>query len=367
MQNLIVKIKKYNETYFDIYICLLSLAYTLGDIAEKADYFLFKLLIVAAFLFMGVKIAFTGYEKREMVVGGLIFAPLIINFIINKELKLFMFFAGIVAAKNVNINKVFKHVLIVKVVSTTLVWSSVLLGIIENKEAYLLKNEQIEQLNCYGYFYPNVAYANFLSIAILLVLLYHNNIRWYIYVMLTSFFVYMYYLLYCRTGIIIWLLICILIFFEKGIKSSRLKKNIYNIVPWSAMCVAFISIIIPILYYAVDSNVLKMLNSMVTGRIDIASKYISRMEFSVLGQKVSQPFDNVFVHVLYNDGVIYLFIYIIIVTALMLWCNKKEKYVELLMITSIVLFSYMEFAPLTLSWCPVMLLAGNMIWDRYHK
>ena len=364
MHDLRSRIAKYNESYFLLYICTLNIMYSLGDIKDIANYTLYKIGLVIAFGSMGLKVFFTDYTKKEVLIGTIFFTPLIINFCINRELYLFMFFAGIVAAKGVDLKKVFVYVFWIKLSATCLTWGAVLLGIIENKVAYLLKNDELVGLRCFGYFYPNVAYANLLSIAILLILVYQDRVKWYYYVLLTAFFYGMYELLYCRTGFIIWLLLCVLLLFDKCITNRNLKKNIFRMAQGTGIFITCISILLPLLYRNETWSWTRTLDFIVNARIRAAFNAMQRMEWTVLGQKEYVAFDNIFVHVLHNDGIIYLVLLNIGIFLFLRWLFKEQKSRYLLIAVIMLICSYMEFYILTLSWCPLWLLAAQAIWPK---
>lgn len=364
MRKLRNKLAYYNEIYFLIYISVLNAMYSFGEITSLGNYFLYKTGLVVAFACLGLKILFTNYTKKELLLGTLFFVPLLVNFIINKDLFLFMFAAGMLATKNINLDKIFKQVLWIKIGASIITWIGVLSGVLANEGAYLPKNGVYVSLKCYGYLYPNVAYANLLSIAILLVIVYYDKLKWYYYILLTIFFYGMYALLYCRTGFIVWILLCILVFIEKVIKNGWIRTGIYRLMCLSGFVIPLISIVFPILFRRDAANWLNKLNHILTGRIEIASIAIKDMNPALLGQPETKVFDNVFVHVLYNNGFIFLLVVTGILCLFYAKAYKTSKNIYIIMATVILVYAYMEFSPLTLSWCPCLLILSKCLWNE---
>ena len=130
--------------------------------------------------------AVTDFTWREILVMAVLTLLFGVNFLRTGEKTLILTVMAIFGAKNVNLDKAMKYALWEKAVLTVGTLTLAATGVIENEMVTLPKNGEWVEIPCYGYYQPNMAFANIFVILLLAMLVYRDKMKWYGYLIGTG-------------------------------------------------------------------------------------------------------------------------------------------------------------------------------------
>lgn len=358
------KISQYQETMYMVFILLMVALTSAGFNSEDK---LYKIVFIFAALFLFLKLIVTDYSIKEIMWMAAIVLLLGINFLRNGERTLLLTVLGILGAKNVNTNKVFLYALWIKVVLTIGTISLAAAGIIENEMVTLPKGDVHIDLYCFGYLQPNIAYANLFSIVVLAILAYRDKLKWYIYVGFSLLMIGAYKILVCRTGLLVWGVLCVMFLIYhilKRSKNGQIMKGYLASLCLAPVMLAVLSFVLP-LWGANNEAIGRLLTYFLTGRMRIIHEYLKDVGILVLGHIPRQDFDNSYFHIWYNYGSILFLIFMFVFILSMWYCIRKEKNYEVMILGVMSLYAFMEKFPLSIAWnLSLLLLVGNIFGEE---
>ena len=351
------KISQYQETMYMVFILLMVALTSAGFNSEDK---LYKIVFIFAALFLFLKLIVTDYSIKEIMWMAVIVLLLGINFLRNGERTLLLTVLGILGAKNVNINKIFLYALWIKVVLTIGTISLAAAGIIENEMVTLPKGDVYIDLYCFGYLQPNIAYANLFSIFVLAILAYRDKLKWYIYVGFSLLMVGAYKILVCRTGLLVWGVLCVMFLIYHILKRSKnrqIMKGYLASLCLAPVMLAVLSFVLP-LWGANNEAIGRLLTHFLTGRMRIIHEYLKDVGILVLGHIPRQDFDNSYFHILF-------FIFMFVFIRSIWYCIRKKKNYEVIILSVMSLYAFMEKFPLSIAWnLSLLLLTGNIFGEE---
>lgn len=356
------KLANYQEIFYMLFLLPMTGMTSMGLNSEDRIYLY---VFAVATLFLLLKMAVTDFTWREIVIMGVFTLLLGANFLRNGEKTLILTAMGIFGAKNVNLDKVMKYALWEKAVLTVGTLTLAATGVIENKELWLPKNGgEMVYVYSYGYYSANMAYANIFVILLIIIMVYQDKLKWYAYILGTIILFGAYKILICRTGLLLWGVLCIMILgykIAKHMKKERLYMNLFLCIPALAtMC----TMILPIATrksQVFNEWINKLLNYRITN-INEVYNLIWKLWIGSVSPKV---FDSMYFTLLYNYGWILFFLSLVAYISGMWYCNKKEQYCVTIALGIMAVYGFMELLPLSILWnLPLIYLAQVLFKER---
>ena len=357
------KLANYQEIFYMLFLLPMTGMTSMGLNSEDRIYLY---VFAVATLFLLLKMAVTDFTWREIVIMGVFTLLLGANFLRNGEKTLILTAMGIFGAKNVNLDKVMKYALWEKTVLTVGTLTLAATGVIENEVITLLKNDDYFNIPCYGYYQPNMAFANIFVILLLSIIVYRDKMKWYAYIGETVIIIGAYKLFMCRTGVLVWGVLCLTVLFYRIIRRFHIERWVMKIFAAIPIVLAWLTLYIPYMAKK-DPNFGKRVDVLITGRLRLIGLVYDEVwnPTFTFGHIPSQSFDTIYFHLLYNYGWI-LFVMSIVAYVMVLWyCSEHSEYYIMIALGSMAIYGYMEMLPLSVLWnLPLIYIAKNLFQGK---
>ncbi len=325
---------------------------------------IYKIIFIAATVFLLLKMAVTDFTLGEILVMALFTALLGTNFLRNGEKTLILTAMGIFGAKNVSLDRVLKYALWAKTALTVGTLALAAAGVIENVAMQLPKGSKFIEVRCYGYYHPNMAFANIYVLLLLAVLVYGDRLKWYAYVIGTVIVLAAYKVFVCRTGLVIWGVTCLMVLgyrLTRRLKWEKAYMALFTAVP---VVLAALTLILP-MWARKNETVNGTLNYYLTGRITHINQFFDRIGRLAMGAGTREPFDSMYFHLLYNYGWVVFVLCLLAYCAGMWYCNKESKFYETIGLGIMAVYGFMEHLPLSVLWnLPLLYLSWILFRER---
>lgn len=360
-------IEKYQESFYMFFVLTI---FGLMSIGQGSDFILYRVLFPFAMIAWAFKFFSTPYTKREwfwiILIGGLLF----INLLRNHEKTLVLSFLAIVGAKDVDLGKVLKWALWERIALTVGTVSLALMGVIENiyvghMPKYMHGEWKAVNLYCYGYTHPNHAYLECFTIAILVVLVYFEKLKWYGYLLLSFFMYGAYRVLVCRTGWVTWLatmaiMICYAI--AKKIKLDRIYLKCLSVIPLVLTAFSLWGMSVS---EDVNTGIGEILNQLFTGRMKIArADAYPQIFWTFIGHNPRAGMDLAYVHMIYNYGWIISIAFLGAYVWTMLKLAEKRKDGWCIALAAMAGYIIGEVPPLNVGWNITLILLSVVLFQE---
>lgn len=342
------KLGEYQEIYFMIFILAMT---GMSSAGITSGYRIYKYIFMGATLFLLLKMAVTDFTLREILLIVLFTVLLGANLLRNGEKTLILTAMGIFGAKNVDLNKVLKYALWEKTALTAGTLMLAAMGVIENVAMTLPKNNEWYEIYCYGYYHPNMAFANILLLLLLAVLVYGDRLKWYAYVIGTVILLVAYKVFMCRTGLWGWAVLCLMVLGYRLLKHWNREKiymMLFTVIP---VVLAAMTLLLP-MWARKSEWANEKLNYYLTSRIAHINQFLDNIGIRglLLGHVPREDFDSLYFHLLYNYGWVIFILCIIAYCAGMWYCNKKGEYYGVIGLGLTAVYGFMEYLPLSVLW-----------------
>lgn len=340
------KLANYQEIFYMLFLLPMTGMRSMGINSEDRIYLY---VFAVATLFLLVKMAVTDFTWREILIMGVFTLLLGANFLRNGEKTLILSAMAVFGAKNVNLDKTMRYALWEKTVLTVGTLTLAATGVIENVAHELPKNWEMYTIYAYGYETPNMAFANIFVILLLAVMVYRDHLKWYAYVIGTVIMFGAYELFMCRTGMVIWAVLCVMILGYRLMKHFHKERGylyLYTAIPGVLM---IFTMVIPV-YAQKNAEFSVMINKYLTGRVDIVNIFYNEVWKLWLGHIPTNPFDSIYFNTLYNYGWIILILGLVAYTAGIWYSITKENYYVTIALGIMAVYGYMELLPLSALW-----------------
>lgn len=310
-----IKFEKRTVFYF-LFFIILSFAKGIG--LDNNDLF-FNTLTVFSVILLFIHILNEKYSVREILFIAIFTILGIIILIASKKTTILISIVSIILAKNINYEKLFKAVFVVRLLGFISVISLSLMGLVENVKSYrLLETGDIITRYSLGFQHANITYLNFLVLVILYIYINYEKLRGrqYIFILILSWMLYA--VTDSRTGFLV-LLITILINILS--KKKKLINNFFvrkGIILMPIICSFFI--LITSIFYSTSNKLLYELNSVLTGRLELSSRFLKMYNIKLFGQTIIEGsnvngsylrIDSGYISLLLGYGFIIFIIFII--------------------------------------------------------
>ena len=340
------RLAQYQEQFYLVFILSIVALFSAGFNSTDRVY---QIVFGAGTLFLLLKLAVTDFTWREMIWMAAITLLLGLNVLRNGEKTLIITAMAVFGAKNVSLDKVFRNSLWVKIVFTVGTILLAVVGVIENQVRYLPKNGERTTIYCYGYHHPNAAFANVFLIFAIAILVWGDKLKWYAYVGFTLVLLGAYWLFVCRTGLVVWCALLVLVFGYKiscKLKWDKIYLTLLLLIP---VVLAALTFVLPLIGTQ-NSALAKKMNFYLTGRINQLTQGISNLGLPLLGNIPRDPFESVYFHLLYNYGWIITIICFAAYLYTMWKCRKNSRPYEMIILSTMAIYGFMEHWPLSVGW-----------------
>lgn len=358
-------LKPYSETFYLLFFLPMAGCVSLGISSDQITY---RLIFALAILFLFLKFMVTDYSNKEYFLMAASMMLLGYVFFRTREKSLIISALAVYGCKDVPVRKVLKYTLWVYSIGMIIMIFLILTGQITGQIFTITKGGSKRRINDFGYSHPNSAYSHLLMIAIMIIAVWQNKLKWYHYVIMTVVMYGGYKVLYCRTGLLIYVMLCISIGIMKLIRQEKLKKVFFGLWCLMPLIVAIGSYVLPILY-SQKLQFMEKLNSFVTGRIYLSLQTLQMTPFTWFGV-LERPWvgsyymDNAYLNVLLSYGWVVFMLAILAYTYMCFYHLKERQYYELIILSIISVYAFMEYAPVNATWNPLLLLMSESLFVR---
>lgn len=352
------KIGRYQEQFYLVFILAIGCLMSMGLESSDRPY---QIVFAVVSVFWGLKMLSTDFTKKEIIWMIIIAFPIGLNFLGNHEKTLIMTAMAIFGAKNVSLEKVFKYGFWSKLVVTVGTITLAALGIINNSSKLLPKKGAYYEVYSYGFGHPNVTFGNIFLVLTLAILAYGDRLRWYTYLVFTLIVLGAYQVLMCRTGIVVWACLLIMLLGYKLARKWKLDRIFLSLFCTLPVLLAVITcIFIALSMY--NSEFSTWINGLLTGRVASMIQALENMEHIFLGQIPRHLYDNLNFYLLYNYGIVILIFSLVSYTYAMWHCYKQRKDYEVIILGVIAIYSFMEYFPLSTAWNLSLLCLSRILF-----
>lgn len=353
------KLSNYQEIFYLLFLLPMTGMHSMGI---NSDDRIYLYVFAVATLFLLLKMAVTDFTWREVTIMAVLTLLFGANFLRNGEKTLILTVMAIFGAKNVNLDKVMKYALWEKAVLTVGTLTLATTGVIENEIVRLPKNDEILELPCYGYYQPNMAFANIFVVLLLIIVVYGDRLRWYWYAIESIVMIIAYKVLLCRTGLIVWGVLCLTVLVYRSLTKLKINKIFMNCYIMLPLILGGASIVIPIVAWN-NYEFSYIINNFLNGRIDLINQVHYEKWNTVLGHVPNRPFDNMYFTLLYNYGCL-IFIFCLVAYTLGMWyCNRKGQFYVVISLGIMAVYGFMEFLPLSVLWNLPLLYMAKILFQ----
>ncbi len=357
------KLAPYQERFYFVFILLMGGLVSAGFTSNHRTY---QILFVVAALFLLLKIAVTDFTKRELLCMAVVALLIGADLLRNGEKTLLLTIMGIFGIKNVSLEKVLRYSLWTKVVLTVGKLLLVVTGIAENRLVTLPKNGVSVELYCYGYYQPNIAFANLFLILTLAILVYRDRLKWYMYAVFSAIMLAAYWVFMCRTGLVVWVLLLLMVSGYHLSRRWKLEKIYLSLISALPLILAILTFLLPLLSLH-NAAVRTFLNHYLTGRIDHILRFWDQRRNLILGHIPREPFDSMYFHTLYNYGWIVFLILLLAYWGAMWYGVQKGKHYEVMILGIMAVYGFMELYPLSVAWNLPLLFLSWPLFEAKEK
>lgn len=361
------QLKPYKDWFFMAYFLPLAGCVAMGI---SSAHIVYKLCFLLGLVFLAVKLWLTDYEKYEMVGMILFMALLGYAYYRTREKSLVITTITIFGCKDVDVRRVLKYTLFVYIIGVAVRMGLSWLKILPGRYFTASKSGAKRLIFDFGFSHPNSAYNHILMISFMIVAVWRDRILWYHYLIMTFIMLAFYYLYFSRTGVLTYLILCILILLLFSVKNNMLRKKLsflYMVVPLAMSTLSYLFLFI----YPIHNSLLERLNQFLTGRIELSYKAVSISGISWFGSVdkswINQYFvDNAYINLLINYGGLIIIICILsyLVTANYYW--KNEDYYVLILLATMSIYAFMEYSSVNVTWNPLLLFITNGIFNIFR-
>lgn len=358
------KLAEYGEMFFLIYILIIG-----GMRAIGRGTFDIIWLSGIAFLCLGIKIMVTDYSKRELIWMAAFAGLVILSFLINHEKTLLLTMISVYGVKNVNLHKVFFYSLWCKTLLFSIKVILAGLGVIGSNyvkdvpKFFALQGEwKYYDVPCLGFTHPNYTYLSIIMSALLVILVYKEKMRWYVWIGISIVLFLFYQVLLCRTGWYIWIITLMMIVFYKAAEKLKLKGIYVKLLCAMPTMLAIFSLVIVILQ--AERNAFAFwINKCLTGRIQMAVTEALPNLFTLLGNTARTANEIAYIQLPYNYGwILYIFLIVVYTKTMLLFVKREEDY-YVIVFAVISIYFMGEAVPLSVGWNTSLLLVAELLFQ----
>lgn len=363
-----------NDVFYYISFLSLVFAKSLGFYSGDLEY---KLIMAFSMLFLGLKLLFTKYTLKEVMIMAIVGLYAMFIFVKTGYVTFTITILTVLGLKNVDIPDLMKKTLFVRIICISVLVTASVSGIVGNA----VKDQFEDGLTySYGFQSPNEFMVNiFITVALILYLSYKKlNILHFL------LSIYAFYAVYRVTNsttgfmlgmFLVFVFLCLMLFDRLGKPGYVLKKIIgAAVIPTSLLC--FIGTFVMSVFFDVNNKFMFMLDQLITGRLKIQHQYWLNYGFSLLGKDISRAaarWDGVQINngfldsnywcSFYKYGFVTEMFFIACLVFASWYFYKKKNYNLTIIINTLCLYGLMEDFLISSVVNPFLLFVAFAIYD----
>ena len=342
----LLKTDRFDELIKKLFLCTF-IAYVVAiEISESA---LMDFVHISVFVKIVIRFTFLSvfsicaynfirgkYTYKELIVGILIFIPVVISVYKCKNADVFMCFAYIFAAKGVNIEKLIKYALLAMVITFAIVVLARILGITKEYIYKHIKYGRTLNRYSFGFVYTCVGTIYYLFISLLYIYVRKERFGIKDTIIIVSINAILYLLTFTLNNFVFIILAVILVYFVKFNKLLALDKIFaYFSIGSAALGSAIISILTAM--YASGSIIAIRINSLTSGRLKLTLDAIKKYGISIIGNNIKfigggavgtkeyNYVDSMYMQLLIKHGVLVFVVVVVVLTFLSYKAYKNNN------------------------------------------
>lgn len=367
-----------NDVFYYISILSLVFAKTLGFYSGDMEY---KLIMVFAMLCLGLKLLFTRYTLKEVIIMAVIGLYAVLIYLKTGYITFTITVLTLLGIKNVDVYDLMKKMLFVRVICISVLVTASVVGIVGNT----VKDQYDDGLTyAYGFQSPNEFMVNvFITVAMFMYLNYKKLNCLHFLLSLYAFYA-VYRVTNSMTGFmlgifLVFVFLCLKLFDKLGKPGYMITRIISAaVIPTSVLC--FIGTFAASVFFDVNNSLMFKMDQLITGRLKIQHQYWLNYGFSWLGKDISRAaarWDGVQINNGFLDSNYWctFYKYGFVTEALFLAClvfaswyfYKKKNYRLTIIINVMCLYGLMEDFLISSVVNPFLLFVAFAIYDAAGK
>lgn len=317
--------------------------------------------VFSLFLFVS-SMYFADYKVREKVFFLFNLLGMTIIYLFSKEINLIFLSIILFSGKGIDKNKILKVFLICYLMYFFVMFIQNLFGIYENDYAYKLIDGESVKVRSYGFGHPNQIANRFISFTGLILYLGKEKIQNIHLFFLIIAFLFIYTVSLTRTALVIFFILMI-------IHQLMYRYNMSKIIAKFSVYIFYLSITFSVfapLLYINGGGFLKLLDSLLSGRLRLTMKFFNSNAIKLFGQQLDYSgYDNVldatFPYILLTYGIVFFIYYLILSQKLFNINNYNSDYSKTIYYVLFVLIGVVELVTINLSFNFTLLFLIDII------
>lgn len=347
-----------SSTAFYIYWIILLVGKGMGFTSSDL---VFQYMATVAVTFVAMKLLTSKWSKNELITCIMMNLIGIVQYLFSKDVSVLLTMLTITACKDIDIYKLLKLSFWIKGIMFVLVTSLAIHGVIDKQLIRRYYSSDIYETRFgLGYGHPNTTQYTLFVILVLAVLVYHHKMKFYHYALFLLFCVYIYQYTLSRTGLIMSVLVAFLSYAIDRKGGFVLRRVFKYVGEYSYVIGAIVSFIICYLFS--KSAVLQSLGTL-SSRFMTGTSTIRTNSLTLFGNPNIDT-DFGYIKILYENGVVVLFLFLLSMTLLIKKCIRNNMYIE-----TMVLILYAVYTCAEAYTASVLMNVGLLlvVWIIYPK
>lgn len=320
---------------------------------------LFTYPYLALMSMTGVKICIQGNNWKEWILTILLGFVAILSFKGSGDRAVLLITLGICCAKNVNLDKLLKIDLSIRIFATFLFVVLPFIGIIPNHIGVIIGGRP---RTFFGWSHPNGMGQRMLLIVLEWIYIRHGRFKWYDYVGIVGIVVLLDLTANSRTAEI--LMLVILLLEASSMLLVQYGKKVYIIWTWFTLGIFWVSVLLPILVVGLYDGLREFFSEAlgtVGSRFVLTASYVENHGITLFGSPYDSSkeeyLDMLFANVLFMRGVVFGVVIVLLSVLSIYFAYKKKNEKFLLLLFTFFAFGIMESEHINMiySFFPVLL------------
>lgn len=335
---------------------------------------LYNKMFVIALLFLAIKLIFTRYTRKEILIIVFAVGIGLLSYVRARESTLLFAILAIIGFKNINFKDLMVKMLWVRSISTIIIMLCAYNGIVPDYTKTMNYGGQDVVMHSMGFSDPNTFFINIFMIMAVYIYVNYDKLNGWHFAFVNAVMAAAYKLSHSRTGMLLlcglWALIILDKFVFRSVKSKKIIYSLYTLAP---IVVAGISVFFAY-NYDPSVKIMKQLNSMLTGRLFVMNWYVNTYPVTIFGNTyefwlnnagtILEIVDNMYITILMYSGIFVFALYVLCTFAVLVKLIRRKCFIEVIMIATVAVYGFMEEFPLNPIINPFVILIGMLIFSE---
>lgn len=280
-----------------------------------------------ALVFAFLKLITTKWEKRELVISGILLMLGLLIFVKTRGTAVLLSIITICASKDLDLRKLFRYSFWLKFGMFIVITSLALANVIDRQTLVRIDSGSIHTVrHALGYGHPNATHYTLFVIYVLLLLAYKNLKTW-IFALLELYNIFIFWYTNSRTGFLMTSLLVLCAWAIKSQVICRMIESFGKPFCYSYLLLAVISFAAPYYLNALTSFVKNDRFNTFLGRFQTGTAVLTTNTLTLFGNG-SIDTDSGFVFIGFRYGLIALLMYLLAATVLLKKFLERKYYME---------------------------------------